>query len=322
MKTVSTALCGFGLDLLLGDPAALTSLHPVVLMGREIRALEGKLRARFPETAQGERLAGAVLAAVVPTGTYLASRMALRALNRRAPAAAFLLETLWSWQVLAVKNLKDEAMNVRRKLDHDTIEAARAAVGRIVGRDTDALQPDEIARAAVETVAENFSDGVVAPMLYLVLGGAPLALTYKAINTMDSMIGYKNDRYLWFGRTAARLDDAANYLPARLSALVLIAAAGLTGQDAKNARRIWRRDRRQHASPNSGQCEAAAAGALHLRLCGPTRYFGQLYEKPYIGDDDRPVEPEDIARACRMEYAGSALALALLIGARLLFFGA
>ena len=318
MKTVSTALCGFGLDLLLGDPAALTSLHPVVLMGREIRALEGKLRARFPETAQGERLAGAVLAAVVPTGTYLASRMALRALNRRAPAAAFLLETLWSWQVLAVKNLKDEAMNVRRKLDHDTIEAARAAVGRIVGRDTDALQPDEIARAAVETVAENFSDGCVAPLLYMLLGGAPLALCYKAVNTMDSMVGYKNARWLHFGRVPAKLDDAANYIPARLAALLLIAAAKLCGEDAASAYRIWKRDRRKHASPNSAQCEAAMAGALGLRLCGPAVYFGERHEKPWIGDRRREIVPGDIRRACRMEYAGAVLGLAVFGMIRLL----
>ncbi|MBQ9045863.1 MAG: cobalamin biosynthesis protein CobD [Oscillospiraceae bacterium] len=316
MNTASAALCGYGLDLLLGDPAALTRLHPVVHMGRAIRFLEPRLRSAFPKTERGELAAGTALALSMPIGTYLTSRGLLRFVRNRAPLATFALETIWSWQVLAAKNLRDEAENVRSKLEHDTIESAREAVGRIVGRDTEDLSAPEIARAAVETVAENFSDGVVAPMFYLALGGAPLALTYKAINTMDSMVGYKNKQYLFFGRAGARLDDAANYLPARLSALLLIASAALTGADAKNAWRIWRRDRRAHASPNAGQCEAAAAGALHLRLCGPARYFGAVYDKPYIGDDDRPISLADIDRICRLEHVGSALALALLLMAR------
>ncbi|MBO6164156.1 MAG: cobalamin biosynthesis protein, partial [Lachnospiraceae bacterium] len=168
--------------------------------------------------------------------------------------------------------------------------------------------------AAVETVAENFSDGVIAPMFYLMIGGAPLALCYKAINTMDSMIGYKNERYLHFGRAAARLDDAANYLPARLSALILILSAALCGQDARRAARIWKRDRRNHASPNSAQTESVMAGALGVQLAGPAWYFGEYYEKPTIGDALRRVEPEDILRANRMLYVGSFLGL-LLMGA-------
>lgn len=318
---LASALCGYALDLVLGDPAALTPVHPVVLIGREIRTLEAFLRARFPKSERGELAAGAVMAAVVPLSVFGVSSAALRLLRRRAPAAAFLLQSIWSWQVLAVKNLRDEAMRVQHALEQETIEQARAAVARIVGRDTASLSREAVARAAVETVAENFSDGVGAPMLYLLLGGAPLALTYKAINTMDSMVGYRNDRYLWFGRAAARLDDAANLLPARLSALLLIASASLTGQDSANALRIWRRDRRAHASPNSGQCEAAAAGALHLRLCGPASYFGVLKEKPYIGDDDRPIAPEDIRRVCRMESAGSALAMAAFSALRIVLFG-
>ena len=169
-----------------------------------------------------------------------------------------------------------------------------------------------VTRAAVETVAENFSDGVAAPMLYMFLGGAPLALCYKAVNTMDSMVGYRNERYLRFGRAAARLDDAANYLPSRLAALILIAAAGICGEDRKAAAEIWKRDRRKHASPNSGQCEAVMAGALGLRLCGPASYFGKTVDKPYIGDARREAEAEDICRACRMEQTGSWLCLCLL----------
>ena len=163
----------------------------------------------------------------------------------------------------------------------------------------------------METVAENASDGVIAPLLYMLLGGAPLALTYKAINTMDSMVGYKNTQYLYFGRAAAKLDDIANYLPSRIAALLWVAAAALTGNDARSAWHIWRRDRRNHASPNSAQTESACAGALNVQLAGPAYYFGEYYKKPTIGDAVRPIEPEDIRRADRMMYAESLLALAL-----------
>ena len=192
-------------------------------------------------------------------------------------------------------------------------------MGRIVGRDTGRLSAEGVVRAAVETVAENFSDGVVAPMLYIFLGGAPLALCYKAINTMDSMVGYKNNRYLHFGRAAAKLDDAVNFISSRLSALLLILAAALTGESADRAWRIWRRDRHNHASPNSAQTESAMAGALGLRLGGPAFYFGELHEKPTIGDPLREIEPADIRRAVRMLYAGSLLCLALLVLARGMF---
>ena len=196
-------------------------------------------------------------------------------------------------------------------------------MGRIVGRDTQVLDRVGVIKAAIETVAENFSDGVVAPMLYMLLGGAPLALCYKAINTMDSMVGYKNDKYLYFGRAPARLDDAANLIPSRLGALLLIAAAGLTGNDPAGALRIWRRDRRNHASPNSAQTESVMAGALRVQLAGPAWYFGRRYEKPTIGDSTRPVVPEDILRANQMLYWGSGLCLGVLLLLRvaILFLG-
>ena len=162
----------------------------------------------------------------------------------------------------------------------------------------------------METVAENASDGVIAPLLYMLIGGAPLALTYKAINTMDSMLGYKNEKYLYFGRIPAKLDDAANYLPSRLAALLWVAAAAFTRNDAKGAWKIWRRDRRNHASPNSAQTESACAGALGVQLAGPAYYFGEYYAKPTIGDPLRPIEPADILRANRMMYVASAFALA------------
>ena len=311
MRILYAALCGFVLDLMLGDPAWLTPIHPVVLMGKAISALEKLLRTLFPKTDRGEKAAGALLALLMSTGTYALCKLALNLLNRLSPALAFALEVIWCWQALAIRDLRVEATRVQTALETDGLEAARKAVSRIVGRDTAMLDAKGVARAAVETVAENFSDGVIAPLAYMLLGGAPLALLYKAVNTMDSMVGYKNARYLHFGCVPARLDDAANYLPSRLAALLLIAAAKITGEDAASAWRIWQRDRRKHASPNSAQCEAAMAGALGLRLCGPASYFGVKHDKPWIGDRRREIVPGDISRACRLEYAGAVLGLAV-----------
>lgn len=316
MEIVCAALGGFILDLLLGDPAWMP--HPVVAMGRCIASLEPRLRSVFPGTPAGERTAGRVLAAVLPLGTLALSLGLIRLCRLVHPALALGLETVWCWQALAVKGLASESENVRRCLTGGTLEEARRAVGRIVGRDTAALTAQGVTKAAVETVAENFADGVAAPMVYMLLGGAPLALCCKAVNTMDSMVGYKNERYLHFGRAAARLDDAVNYLPARLAALLLVLAAGLTGQSVSGALRIWRRDRRCHASPNSAQTESAMAGALGVQLAGPASYFGQVHQKPTIGDALREVEPEDIRRANRMLYTASFLCLALLCAARIL----
>ena len=214
--------------------------------------------------------------------------------------------------------LAQESTNVYRQLEKDDLPAARKAVSRIVGRDTEKLTREGVTKAAVETVAENASDGVIAPLFYMMLGGAPLALTYKAVNTMDSMVGYKNEKYLNFGRAAAKLDDAANYLPSRIAALLWIAAAALTGNDAKGAWRIWRRDRRNHASPNSAQTESACAGALGVQLAGPATYFGEYYDKPTIGDAARAIEPKDILRANRMMRVASVLGLIAATGIRLM----
>ena len=316
MRIPAAALCGFALDLILGDPGSLAPLHPVVLMGKCIRTLEKLLRSALPATPCGERAAGAILAFVLPAGTFCLCRLILRAADALSPALGFALECIWCWQALAAKDLRDEAMQVFTALNEGTLSDARTAVGRIVGRDTQCLQEDGVIRAAVETVAENFSDGVVAPAFYMLLGGAPLALAYKAVNTLDSMVGYKNERYRYFGTASARLDDAANFLPSRLAALLLIAAAFICGEDGKGALRIWRRDRNRHASPNAAQCEAVMAGALGVRLCGPARYFGEMHEKPFLGDDGRSVDREDIRRACRMELAGSILAMAVLCAFR------
>ena len=316
MYIVYSALLSFVLDLLLGDPGWMP--HPVVYMGKVISWAERALRRRFPDTPESLRRSGRILACCLPVGTILVSALAIQALNLLHPIAGFALNTIWGWQALAMKDLKRESVNVYRKLTQDTLENARLAVGRIVGRDTEHLTVEGVTKAAVETVAENFSDGVVAPMLYLLLGGAPLALGYKAVNTMDSMIGYKNEYYLDFGRAAAKLDDGANYIPARLSALLLMVSALLCGQDSRTAERIWRRDRRNHASPNSAQTESVMAGALGIQLAGPACYFGKPVDKPTIGDALRPVEPEDILRANRMLYCGGFLSLMLLCGLRTL----
>ena len=301
MMWLLCASLSFVLDLLLGDPEKL--LHPVVVMGKAISRLEKILRAGFPKTPRGERAAGFVLALLLPVGTLTVTILALWAVGLIHPTLRF---------ALALKGLNTESKRVYTALTTGTIEDARKAVSRIVGRDTQRLDEAGVTRAAVETVAENFSDGVLAPLFYLLLGGAPLALCYKAINTMDSMIGYKNERYLYFGYCAAKLDDAANWLPARLSALLLVLASALLGEDAQGAWRIWRRDRRNHASPNSAQTEAAMAGALGIQLAGPAWYFGEKYDKPTIGDAKRPVEPSDILRADRLLYGGGVLGLVLL----------
>ena len=315
MTVVYAALCGFVIDLLLGDPAWMP--HPVVFMGRCISALEKLLRRIFPKTPKGELAGGVILAAVLPLGTLALTGLCVWGLGLIHPALSFALQVLWCWQALAAKGLRQESENVRRALVTGTLDDARKAVSRIVGRDTAALSREGVIRAAVETVAENFSDGEAAPLFWMLIGGAPLALAYKAVNTMDSMVGYKNDRYLYFGRAAAKLDDAANWLPSRLAALLLVAAAPLTGQNAGRAFAIWRRDRRKHASPNSAQTESAMAGALGVQLAGPASYFGKIHQKPWIGDDTRSIQPQDITRAGRMLYAGSVLALVLFCGVRL-----
>ena len=289
-------LGGFLLDALLGDPAWLP--HPVVLMGRCISALEKHLRTALPKTPRGELAGGAAVAAVLPLGTLAVTGLACWAAARLHPALGLALQMLWCGQALAAKGLAQESRNVYKELAKGDLPAARRAVARIVGRDTQNLTAAGVTRAAVETVAENASDGVIAPLLYMLLGGAPLALTYKAINTMDSMLGYKNEKYLYFGRCAAKLDDAANWLPSRLAALLWVAAAALTG--------------------NSAQTESACAGALGVQLAGPAYYFGEYYDKPTIGDPLREIEPRDILRANRMMYAENLLALVLGLAVRLM----
>ena len=316
MMTVWAVLGGFVLDALFGDPAWLP--HPVVYMGKAISKLEKFLRPRLPKTPQGELLGGAIVAFCLPVGTFLLTGLVCWGAARLHPLLGLAVQMFWCGQALAARGLVQESTNVYIELKKPDLPGARKAVSRIVGRDTAELTAEGVTKAAVETVAENASDGVIAPLLYMLIGGAPLALTYKAINTMDSMLGYKNEKYLYFGRVPAKLDDVANYLPSRLAALLWVAAAAFTHNDAKGAWKIWRRDRRRHASPNSAQTESACAGALGVQLAGPAYYFGQYYPKLTIGDALRPIEPEDILRANRMMYAESLLALVLGLAVRLM----
>ena len=316
MMTVWAVLGGFVLDALFGDPAWLP--HPVVYMGKAISRLEKFLRPRLPKTPQGELLGGAIVAFCLPVGTFLLTGLVCWGASRLHLLLGLAVQMFWCGQALAARGLVQESTNVYKELKKPDLPGARKAVSRIVGRDTAELTAEGVTKAAVETVAENASDGVIAPLFYMLLGGAPLALTYKAINTMDSMLGYKNEKYLYFGRVPAKLDDVANYIPSRLAGLLWVAAAALTGNSARGAWKIWRRDRRRHASPNSAQTESACAGALSVQLAGPAYYFGQYYPKLTIGDALRPIEPEDILRANRMMYAESILALAIGLGLRVL----
>ena len=302
------ALCvGFALDALLGDPPNMP--HPVRWIGKLIEFEEGILRSAFPATPRGEFAAGAVMAFDVAQTSVVATVVLCKLAERVHPALRFALESLICYQMLAARSLRDESMKVHAALTQGTLDDARHAVSMIVGRDTDRLDEAGVARAAVETVAENASDGVIAPMLYAGLAGAPGIVLYKAVNTMDSMVGYKNEKYRHFGTAAAKADDVLNYVPARLSGLIMAAAAELAGFDGANARRILERDHAKHSSPNSAFTEAACAGALGVQLGGGNWYFGEYVEKPTIGDDMRPVEAADIVRANRLMYAASVLAL-------------
>lgn len=319
--TLLAILTGFAVDCFIGDPASLP--HPVTLIGKTISFFEKTLRGVFPKTPRGEVAAGGVMVVLVVLLSGAVPFAILYFCAKLSPWLYFAVCALMCWQIVAAKCLKTEAEKVRACLARGDLPAARRQVGMLVGRNTENLTAEQVVKAAVETVAENTSDGVTAPLFWLALGGPTAGFVYKAINTMDSMVGYKNDKYLNFGRCAAKLDDAANYLPSRLTALCMIAAAALTGLNAKNAARVWKRDRRKHASPNSGQTESVCAGALGVQLGGNAYYFGKLYEKASLGDPDRPVEPADITRTCRLMYGTSAILLALLelVGCGVLYFG-
>lgn len=301
-------IAGFVLDLLIGDPHFIP--HPVRLIGSLISFLDKRLNsdAGYNSSENEANLSkykkGMLLAFTVIITTFAVSALILVAAYSINLYAGVIVESVMTWQILATKCLRVESMRVYDALRTDGVEAGRRAVSMIVGRDTSVLDAAGVTRAAVETIAENTSDGVIAPMLYTAIGGPVLGFVYKAVNTMDSMLGYKNDKYMYFGRFAARLDDVVNFIPARISAYLMIAAAFIGGRqfDGKNAYRIFKRDRFNHASPNSAQTESVCAGALRVQLAGDAVYFGKLVKKKYIGDGLREIEYEDIKRVNRLMY--------------------
>lgn len=301
-------IAGFVLDLLIGDPHFIP--HPVRLIGSLISFLDKGLNCDAGYNISEKKLniikykRGMLLAFTVIFATFAISVIIIVAAYSINLYAGVIAEAVMTWQILATKCLRVESMRVYDALRTDGVDAGRRAVSMIVGRDTSVLDAAGVTRAAVETIAENTSDGVIAPMLYTAIGGPVLGFVYKAVNTMDSMLGYKNDKYMYFGRFAARLDDVVNFIPARISAYLMIAAAFIGGRqfDGRNAYRIFKRDRFNHASPNSAQTESVCAGALRVQLAGDAVYFGKLVKKKYIGDGMREIEYEDIKRANRLMY--------------------
>lgn len=301
-------IAGFVLDLLIGDPHFIP--HPVRLIGSLISFCDKRLNCDAGYNISEKKLnlikykRGMLLAFTVIFATFAISVIIIVAAYSINLYAGLIAEAVMTWQILATKCLRVESMRVYDALRTDGVDAGRRAVSMIVGRDTSVLDAAGVTRAAVETIAENTSDGVIAPMLYTAIGGPVLGFVYKAVNTMDSMLGYKNDKYMYFGRFAARLDDVVNFIPARISAYLMIAAAFIGGRqfDGKNAYRIFKRDRFNHASPNSAQTESVCAGALRVQLAGDAVYFGKLVKKKYIGDGLREIENEDIKRANRLMY--------------------
>lgn len=313
MEFAAAACIGFLLDFIVGDPQGLW--HPVCGIGTMISRIETFLRKWVPNQPNALLFAGVALAVTVPSVTVVITALILLLAEGIHPLVGFGVMCLLDGWILAARSLKTESMKVYRELKKGDLAGARYAVSMIVGRDTEHLTMEGVTKAAVETVAENASDGVVAPLCFLFLFGPVGGFFYKAVNTMDSMVGYKNETYLYFGRAAAKFDDLVNWIPARLTGLFFaLAACLLPGMRGAEAFRIWRRDRRNHKSPNSAQSESACAGALGVQLAGDAWYFGSLVKKPTIGDATRPVEPEDIPRANRLMYLASFLVLLMGTG--------
>lgn len=295
------------LDRVFGDPHSIP--HPVRYIGKLISTLDNKMRILCNKEIKKERLCGVLLVVMVLAITEVTVFLCLHVAYRVHTVAGVMLESFWCYQLIAARCLQVESKKVYEALTKKDIEGARKAVSMIVGRDTERLDNEGIMKAAVETVAENTSDGVIAPLIFILFFGAMGGFFYKAVNTMDSMIGYKNDQYRYFGTAAARLDDFCNYIPSRLSAVLMMLSALFLKYDFKNAYRIWKRDRRKHASPNSAQTEAVCAGALNIRLAGDAWYFGKKHEKPYIGDEIRKIEAEDIRRSWKLMYGSECFLL-------------
>ncbi len=316
MWSLYALVAGFAIDLIVGDPHGIP--HPVIFIGKLINGTEKLVRKIFPQTPRGENVAGGVLWLLVVVISTAIPALLLWLCYGVNTWLGFALESVMCAQILATKSLKEESMKVYAALKTGDIEKSRYAVSMIVGRDTANLDDKAVTRAAVETVAENTSDGIVAPLLFLAIGGAPLGFFYKAVNTMDSMLGYVETPYKNIGLVPAKMDDVMNFIPARFSALLMLLGGWILGLDIRNGWEIFRRDRFNHASPNSAQTESVCAGLLGVRLAGDAWYHGELHKKKFIGDAVREIEYADIPRVCRLLYATAVLALMICGGIRLL----
>lgn len=298
-------LLGFILDTIIGDPYKLP--HPIRWIGSFISILE-KLCRKIAKSNTMLMILGAILVFIVVfvSGGITLLVLKLASFNKYV---YLIVSSVICYYMLAGKSLKTESMKVYKAFENNDTEGARKAVSMIVGRDTQSLTKEGIIKAAVETVAENSSDGVVAPLIYMLIFGPVGGVVYKAVNTMDSMIGYVEEKYFYIGKFAAKLDDVLNYIPARISGILVIISAFILRYDYKNAFRIFKRDRRKHASPNSAQTESAMAGALGVQLAGDATYFGVVHKKPYIGDKKREIENEDIKRANDIMYTMTIICL-------------
>ena len=317
MIRIITVIAAVILDWIFGDPYSFP--HPIRYIGSLISVLDKKIRLSCDGNAKKERKGGVLLVISVIVITEAVVICCLLISYRINIVLYICLEAFWCYQLIAAGSLKKESGKVYTALKNNDTEGARSAVSMIVGRDTERLDEAGITKAAVETVAENTSDGVTAPLIYIMLFGAAGGFFYKAVNTMDSMVGYKNDVYRYFGTAAAKLDDVLNFIPSRFTALLMILAAYIVGLDGKNAFKIWKRDRLKHASPNSAQTEAVCAGALRVRLAGDAWYFGVRHEKPFIGDDLRKIEPYDICRSWRLMFGSEILLVIIFIAIGVMF---
>ncbi len=300
MVLLTAIILGFILDFIFGDPRWLP--HPICFIGKLISITEKAVRRFCGEKPEGLLMGGFVMVVIVLTVTFAVPYFILTLAEMYSPVLAFAVETFMFYQIFAMRSLKEASLQVYDALKSGDLQEARKKLSWIVGRDTAELTDEEVAKAAVETVAENTSDGVIAPLFFMFIGGAPLAFLYKAINTMDSMVGYKNDKYLYFGRCAAKLDDVANFIPARISGLLMVAAAYFLNMDASGSWRIFKRDRRHHLSPNSAMTESAPAGALGIKLGGGHFYFGKWVPKDTIGDEVKKTDAEDIVKMNGLMY--------------------
>lgn len=316
MEIVIVVLLGFLLDCLIGDPQKIP--HPVRFIGLLIEKGEKLIRSVFPKGKNGEFAGGILLNLIVLAVSFLVPFFLLKGFALVHPALRFAAEVFFCCQIFAAKSLKQESMKVYTYIRKQDLLSSRKYLSWIVGRDTENLDFRQITKAVVETVAENASDGVIAPMLFMLIGGAPLGFLYKGVNTLDSMVGYKNEKYIHFGKFSAVVDDIFNFVPARLTGLSMVIGAFFTGMNGPKAFRIFLRDRHNHASPNSANPESACAGALGVQLAGDAWYFGKLYKKKTIGDDDRPIEAEDIRRTIRLMYAASLLCLVVFSAVRVI----